>query len=110
MAKESHTCELATEADMLAVCLPGEAIADKVLKCGNISGRDVDKAKEYGIELTGEAIKYPVHCKLAYLCTVNSRVIVGDCVFFVCGIDRILLDDTQQHIYTMGKSEKLGPV
>ena len=110
MAKESYTCELASNTDRLALCLPGETIADEVLKYGSVSGRDVDKAKEYNIELTGEVIKYPVHSKLVYICTVSLRVVVGDCVFFVCDINEIFLDETQRHIYTMGKSEKLGPV
>ena len=110
MAKESYTCELATKTDKLAICLPGEAIADKVLECGSVSGRDVDKAKEYGIELAGDVVRYPVNSRLVFLCTVCSRVVVGDCVFFVCCIEKILFDETQRHIYTMGKTEKLGAI
>ena len=110
MAKESYTREIVSLAGKLALCLPGEAIADEVLKCGTVSGRDVDKAKEYGIELTGGALKYPVCSKLVYLCNVSQEVIVGDCVFFVCGVDEILLDETQRHIYTRGKSEKLSAI
>ena len=110
MAKESYTCELALASDKVAICLPSEAIADDVLKCGSISGREVDKAKEYDIELIGGEQKYPVHSKLVYLCKASQRVIVGDCVFFVCEINEILLDEAQRHIYTQGKSEKLGAV
>ena len=110
MANESHTCALACSIPKLAICLPGEAIADEVLQCGSVSGRDVDKAKAFGIELTGGNIKYPVHSKLVYICSVVQRYNVGDCVFFVCSIDEILLDETQRHIYTMAKSDKLMPI
>jgi len=108
MAKESFTCELASASDKLAVCLPDETIADEVLKCGLVSGRKVDKASEYGIELAGDSLKYPIHSKLVFLCTVNQRIPIGDCVFFVCGADNILLDETKRHIYTLTTSQKLG--
>ena len=110
MAKESYTCELVSASGKVAICLPSEIIADEVLKCGSVSGREVDKTKEYGIKLSGNELKYPVHNKLVYLCTVSQKVIVGDCVFFVCDLNEILLDETQCHIYTQGKSEKLGAI
>jgi len=110
MAKESYTCELVSNKGKVALCLPGEDIADKVLKCGSVSGRDIDKAAEYCVELTGESIKYPTLSKLVFICSVSQKVIVGDCVFFVCGINEILLDEKQRHIYTLEKSQKLGVV
>jgi len=111
MAKESYTCELVSASGKVTICLPSEAIADEVLKCGSVSGRDTDKAKEYGIELTGDSdSKYPVHSKLVYLCHVSQKVTVGDCVFFICAVDEILLDESKRHIYTLGKTEKLGAV
>ena len=110
MAKGSYTCELVSSTGKVAICLPGETIADEVLKCGMISGRDVNKAKEYGIELTGDELKYPVYSKLVYLCSVSQKVAVGDCVFFVCSVREILLDESQRHIYTMGKSQKLSAI
>ena len=110
MAKESYTCELISASGKVAICLPSETIADEVLKCGSISGRDSDKAVEYGVVLTGDGLKYPIHSKLVFLCNVSQRVIVGDCVFFVCDVDEILLDEKQRHIYTLGKSEKLGAI
>ena len=110
MAKESYTCELVSNSGKVAICLPSENIADEVLKCGMVSGRELDKAKEYGVELTGGELKYPVHSKLVYLCGVSEKVIVGDCVFFVCGIDAILLDESKRHVYTQVNSQKLGAI
>ena len=110
MAKESYTCELSSNTEKIAVCLPGESIADEVLKCGAVSGRDVDKAAEYGIELTGGSIKYPVHSKLVFICDVSRKVEVGDCVFFICNVDEILLDESRRHIYTMNNLQKLRAV
>ena len=110
MAKESYTCELVSKTGKLVLCLPGETIAEEVLKCGNVSGRDVDKVKEFGIELTEAAVKYPVHSRLVFVCNVAQEVIAGDCIFFVCNVDEILADETQRHIYTWGDSKKLKAV
>ena len=112
MAKESYTCELlsASGSTQVVLCLPSEAIADDVLNCGNVSGRTSDKAKEYSIDLVGDTLKYPMHSKLAFLCNISQRVIVGDCVFFVCNVDEILLDENKKHIYTLGKDQKLGAI
>jgi flavin reductase (DIM6/NTAB) family NADH-FMN oxidoreductase RutF len=110
MAKESYTCELVSASGKVVLCLPSEAIADEVIKCGTVSGRTSDKAKEYGIELVGDDLKYPISSKLTFLCKVSQKLTVGDCVFFVCDINEILLDESQKHIYTLGKSEKLGAI
>jgi flavin reductase (DIM6/NTAB) family NADH-FMN oxidoreductase RutF len=110
MAKESYTCELVSHLGKVVLSLPSEEISEEVLKCGVISGQVLDKAKEYAIELTGDALKYPIHSKLAFLCTVSQKVIVGDCIFFVCSIDEILLDENQKHIYTLAHTEKLGAI
>jgi flavin reductase (DIM6/NTAB) family NADH-FMN oxidoreductase RutF len=112
MAKESYTCELLTVGGVNSVvlCLPGGEIADEVLKCGVVSGRNVNKAKEYNIELTGDSAKFPVHSKLAYICTVEQRVIVGDCVFFVLNVNEVFINEKIRHIYTWGRDEKLKPI
>ena len=100
MAKESYTCELVASTNKVAICLPAEEIAKETLQCGTISGRDIDKVKEYGIELTGGDVKYPVHSKLVFVCDVSQQVKVGDCVFFVCDVKEMLLDDSKKHLYT----------
>ena len=110
MAKESYTCELVSTSGKVVICLPSVAIADEVLKCGVISGRELDKAKKYNIELTGAELKYPVHSKLVFICHVNQNVEVGDCVFFVCAVDSILLDEEKKHVYALGKNQKLGAI
>jgi len=108
MAKESYTCELVSANGKVVLCLPSEAIADEVLKCGGVSGKESDKAKDYGIELAGGEQKYPIHSKLAVICNVSQKVVVGDCVFFVCAVNEILLDENKKHIYTLSKYQKLG--
>jgi flavin reductase (DIM6/NTAB) family NADH-FMN oxidoreductase RutF len=110
LAKESYSCALASTDGKVAICLPGESIADEVLKCGSVSGRDVEKVKDFRIELAGEDVKYPAESKLVYISTVAQKVIVGDCVFFICNVGEILCDDTKRHIYTWGHSESLKPI
>jgi len=110
MAKQSYTAELVADVGKLALVLPAEEIADDVLKCGMATGRDVDKAAEYGIELAGDSVKYPVESKLVFICNVSQNVPVGDCVFFVCDVAEILLDEAKRHIYTTNKMESLRAI
>jgi len=108
MAKESYTCELVSANGKVALCLPTETIADEVMKCGNVSGREMDKAKEFGVEFAGDEQKHPVHSKMVFFCNVSQKVNVGDCVFFVCDVSEILLDEKQKHVYSLGQDQKLG--
>jgi len=108
MGKGSYTCQLVSETGKAVICLPGVDIADEVLKCGFVSGREVDKAKEYNIALTGDEQKYPVKSKVAFLCDVDREVIVGGCVFFICKVNEIHFDETQRHVYNIEGYHKLG--
>ena len=81
MSKESYTCEVLPSTGKAVLSIPGEDIADITLKCGNVSGRDVDKVKEFSIDLVDAPVKYPVHSRLAFICTLEKQVEVGDCIF-----------------------------
>jgi flavin reductase (DIM6/NTAB) family NADH-FMN oxidoreductase RutF len=110
MSKESYTCELVASTGKAVLSIPGEAIADITLKCGNVSGREVDKVKEFSIDLVDAPIKYPVHSRLAFICTLEKQVEVGDCIFFVCNIDDIFLNENERQIFVWGGSKKLSPI
>jgi nitroreductase len=110
MWKESYTCELAASTGKVVISIPGETITDITLKCGNISGRDVDKVNEYNIELVDAPVKYPVHSRLAFICTVDNKVEVGDCVFFICKIDDIYFNENERQIFAWDGSGNLAPV
>ena len=106
--KESYTCELVASTGKAVLSIPGEAIADITLKCGNVSGRDVDKVKEFGIDLVDAPVKFPVHSRLAFVCTLENKVEVGDCVFFICKIDDIFFNENERQLFAWGGSGKVA--
>ena len=108
LSLESYTCELAAKTGKVVVSFPGEAIAEAVFKCGSVTGREVNKAKEYGIELAEAPIGFPVHSRLAFICTVNKKVEAGECIFFVCDVDEILFNENETQLYARGGSDKLA--
>ncbi|MCL2008616.1 MAG: flavin reductase family protein [Treponema sp.] len=113
MGKNSYTSELLTKNDKgcpVVLSIPGESIADITLKCGSVSGRELDKVKEYGIEMIGAPLKYPAHSRFAYICTVESRVEAGVCNFFICKVDDVLFDETVKQIFAWGGYGKLAPL
>ena len=108
--KESYTCELVANSGKAVLSIPGEAIADITLKCGNVSGRDVDKVKEFSIDLVDAPVKFPVHSRLAFVCTLESKVEVGDCIFFICKIDDIFLNENERQLFAWSGSSKVAPL
>ena len=108
MANESYTCELLKKSGKTVLSIPGESIADEAFKCGTASGRDVNKAEEYGVTLVDAPVKYPVNSKVAFICSVVNPVPVGDCTFFICKIDDILYNERERHLYAWGDSNKLA--
>ena len=99
IGKENYAWELVTKNSKAVLSLPGEAISKEVLQCGGVSGRNVNKAEEFGIELVDAPIKYPVHSRLVFMCTVVNMVDVGDCRFFICKAGEILFNENERHLY-----------
>ena len=110
MWKESFTYALLQGGGSLALCIPGEVIADETLKCGTVSGRDVSKAIEYNIELYPAKVPFPVHSRVSFICTIEKMVEVGDCGFFICNIEEIYFSEEERQIFAWGSSQNLAPL
>jgi flavin reductase (DIM6/NTAB) family NADH-FMN oxidoreductase RutF len=110
MGNNSYTRKLIVKNRKAVLSIPGEAIAEEAFQCGTVSGRDVNKAEKYKIELTGDLLKYPVHSKLAFICSLKSTAAVGDCTFFICRIDDIFFRENERQLFAWGGSEKLSPI
>ena len=110
ISNESYTCEILADTGKAVLSIPGEAIANETLQCGCVSGREVNKAEKFSIELVEAPVKYPVHSRLAFICTFENKVAVGDCTFFICKIDDILYNADECQIFAWSGSEKLSPI
>jgi flavin reductase (DIM6/NTAB) family NADH-FMN oxidoreductase RutF len=110
MWKESYTWELVTNTGKVVISIPGHTISDEALQCGLVSGRDVNKAEKYGIKLVDAPIGYPVHSLLAFICTIENKVDVGECTFFICKVDEIYSNEDERQLFAWSGSEKLAPI
>ena len=102
LSDKGYSCELIRENKQFAICIPGEAIAEEAFRCGTVSGRKVDKAAAFGIEmrsLPGAPVQTPVHSKLVFCCEVESAHQAGDHTFFICKVDNIMYDAAQKQLY-----------
>ena len=68
MAKTSYSGERVRENKKVIVTIPGAEIAEAVMGCGSVTGRNTDKETKFGIELVeveGSTIKIPHHSRVA---------------------------------------------
>ncbi len=108
ISKKSYTGELIKANGKAVLCIPGREIADAVFNCGKVSGRDINKAKEFGISLSETEIQYPIQSKLVFKCTLLDLHDVGDHIFYICKIDEILSNIDEEQVYAWGGYSKIG--
>ena len=109
LSKEGYSGELIKKNGNLVLSIPGEALVDAAFKCGCVSGRDVQKAEEFGIEMTleGES-KFPVNSKLAFACSLESTADAGDHTFYICKIDDVFFNSNEKQLFSWDGYAKLG--
>ena len=110
ISKKSYTGELVKETGKAVLSIPGEIIAKEAYQCGRVSGRDTNKVAEFGIALTGDNQMYPIHSKLAFICTLESTSEVGDHIFFACNIDDIFYNGEEKQLYAWDGYAELAPL
>jgi flavin reductase (DIM6/NTAB) family NADH-FMN oxidoreductase RutF len=79
--KERYSHGLISETREYVVNLPTVDIAEKVLSCGRVSGRDVDKLKRFGLTpLPATIVKPPLiaECPVNIECKVTGIQVIGD--------------------------------
>jgi len=47
---------------------------------------------------------------LAFECTVENKVEVGECYFFICKVGDIYFDENEKQIFAWGGSSTLAPM
>ncbi len=113
MSQTSYSGELVRNNKKVVLAMPGADIAEAAFKCGTVSGKKTDKAKEFAIELmdfSDSSIRIPVHTRLAFDCTLEETVKVGDHNLYICAINSIYADETKKQIFAWDGYAKLGPL
>lgn len=112
MMKTSYTGEMVRVNQQLVLTIPGEALAKQVMQCGSSTGRTRNKAKEFGIELKDIPdcdIQIPVHSTVAIQCTLREFVDVGDHYFYICNVENVYGDETENPLFAWKGYSKIAP-
>ena len=110
VSSRGFTGELIKKTGEFGLCLPDESIAQAALKCGTCSGRDTDKANEFGIELQeAETIgaKLVAKSQAVLECKVAKTMLVQDHIMFLAEVQATHINPQYTHISAMEGYGKL---
>ena len=112
MAKTSYSGEMVRDNKKVILTIPGKEIADAVMGCGSTTGRDSDKASQFGIELAeveGSTIKIPVHSSVAIQCNLKEYHEVGDHYLYICDVEQVYSDESKEALFAWNGYAKVAP-
>lgn len=99
MAKTSYSGEMVRDNKKVILTIPGKEIVDVVMDCGSTTGRDTDKASQFGIEIAeveGSTIKISVHNSFAIQCSLKEYHEVGDHYLYICDVEQVYSDESKE--------------
>ncbi len=113
MSKKSYSGACVRATGNVVLTVPGEALSQQAMQCGSVSGRDVDKAAEFGIdlmELDQTDIRIPVHSRLAIVCRLKEYHTVGDHNFYICEVENVYANEEENALFAWKGYAELYPV
>jgi len=112
MAKTSYSGEMVRNNHKVIVTIPGAEIANSVMGCGSTTGRNIDKASKFGIELAeveGSIIKIPAHSRVAIQCNLKEYHEVGDHYLYICNVEQVYGEDVEEALFAWDGYSKVAP-
>lgn len=80
--------------------------------CGSTTGRNTDKAAQFGIELAevdGSSIKIPVHSRVAIQCQMKEYHEVGDHYLYICDVEQVYGNAAEEALFAWNGYGKVAP-
>ena len=96
-----------------ALCVVGEELKDAALRCGQVSGRKLDKAAELGVPLEEAAkIKAKVvsGCRVVFECRLVDTKEVGDHTLYIAEPVAIRGDESVRQLFAFDGYARLAAV
>lgn len=112
MSKQSYSGELVRGDKNVVLSIPGEGLADAVMKCGTVSGRDEDKAAANNIaleELPGCGIKIPQNSRAAIQCRMKEYHETGDHFLYICDVEQVFAAPAGMTLFAWNGYAKIAP-
>jgi len=104
ISNRNYSFEILNGTKECVINIPTVELAEKVVGCGNTSGRRVDKFKTFGLTPVAAAVvKAPLiaECYAHLECKVVDRKLVAQYNFFVLEVVKAWIDPRQKHPRTM---------
>ena len=111
VSQRSYTRELIERSGEFGLCAVDESLADEAFDCGTVSGRDVNKAVEFGIDLfspmkiSTQLVK--AH-KFALECVVTQSMPVKDHMLFIAEVKQIHLNPQARLLFSWDGYSRLA--
>lgn len=112
MAKTSYSGEMVRNNGKVILTIPGAELANAVMGCGSTTGRTVDKASKFGIELSSvedSDIKIPVHSRVAIVCTLKEFYETGDHYLYICDVEQVYGNDGEEALFAWNGYSQVRP-
>jgi len=112
MAKTSYSGEMVRNNKKVILTIPGAEIAEAVMGCGSTTGRNTDKAAQFGIELVeveGSSIKIPAHSRVAIQCRMKEYHEVGDHYLYICDVEQVYGNEDEEALFAWNGYGKVAP-
>ena len=98
------------ETGEFTLSMPGESLREQAFKCGTCSGRDIDKAAEFGIGFEdSETVGAPRvrDSALALECKLTGTVPVGDHTMYIAEVTAVFADREKRPVFAAEGYRKL---
>ena len=112
MAKTSYSGEMVRNNRKVVLTIPGTEIAEAVMGYGSTTGRNTDKASEFGIELIkveDSTIQIPVHSRVAIVCSLKEYCEVGDHYLYICDVEQVYENEDEETLFAWNGYGKVAP-
>lgn len=113
MSKTSYSGELVRSNKNVILTIPGSSISEKVRLCGNSTGRNTDKVKEFRIEMQQvpySNIKIPLHSRVAIQCKLKEFIEVGDHYLYICNVKKVYGNEEVKAVFAWNGYDEIRPV
>ena len=108
-----YSHELISAGGAFTLCLVDESIKEAAFACGTCSGRTVDKAEKFGIELEPSALVAPPYVRqsrVAFECKVTEETAAGDHVLYIAQVVAVHGDESRKQLYALDGYARVGTV
>ena len=113
LSKKGLSGSLIEERGEFGLSIVGEELKDAAKRCGGVSGRNIDKAAEFGIPLAAaSSISTPVVAgsRVVFECRLKDQIEAGDHIFYLAEIAAVQGDAGVRQLFAWDGYARLDPV